>query len=564
MDAAIAGQRDAIARTRAPVEQLRRTTEALVRYFLDHRRESLVTIRDSAAADDADLPRILERRHPYRAGIEDIVERGLDMAVFAVDNSKRASLVIVEMCEAAVGRFYPDGEVFGDRVAFTYGEYAVRIAGVVPRRGRPDPRWPPEFRPLALGIVAAAVTSDSACMTVLIIGASVAGVSTAQALRKRGFQERITLLGEERHQPYDKPALSKDVLAENLPGNPPTLLTKQRADELDIDLMLGVRAEDLDLRRRRVQTDRGERLTFDRLVLATGVTPRTLPTSRELTGVYTLRTLDDALALRAEFDRGPRVVVIGAGFIGAEFASAARARGLDVSVVEAQRVPMAHLFGERVGRILAGLHPDNGVALETGVGFDRFADDGQGHVSGVVLADGRTLPADLVVVGIGARPATDWLESSGLELGDGVSCDAGLRAMGVGGSRVYAAGDIARRHHPLYGKPLRIEHWTNAGEHAEIVAADILGQQTPRAQVPYVWSDQYGRRIQIAGRPAEGRLSALRGGIANGTMTAVYADPAGTAVGALVVDDPRTFMSCRKAIASGADVGGLDLGPVAV
>lgn len=375
-----------------------------------------------------------------------------------------------------------------------------------------------------------------------------------------GFQERITLVGEERHQPYDKPALSKEVLAPDRAGEPPVLLTKQEADERGIELMLGVKAVGLDLTERRVATDEGERLPFDRLVLATGVTPRTLPGTGDLSGVHTLRTADDAWALRAELDRSPRVVVIGAGFIGAEFVAAARARGLDVCVVEAQPIPMAHLFGERVGRMLAGIHAMNGVAVEAGVGFSSFTDDGRGRVTGVVLADGRTLPADLVVVGIGARPATDWLESSGLDLANGVACDSRLRVTGVGVAAVYAAGDIAHRYHPMCGKSLRIEHWTNAGEHGEIVAADILGQQAPRAQVPYVWSDQYGRRIQIVGRPAEGRLSALRGGIEVSGMTAVYADEAGRAVGALVVDDPRTFMSCRKAVASGAQVSDLGLG----
>ncbi|MDX2675074.1 NAD(P)/FAD-dependent oxidoreductase [Streptomyces soliscabiei] len=397
-------------------------------------------------------------------------------------------------------------------------------------------------------------------MTVLIIGASVAGVRTAQALRRRGFQERITLLGEEPHQPYDKPALSKEVLAAHLPGEPPSLLTQEQADELGIDLLLGTKAVGLDPGGRRVLTDSGERLPFDRLVVATGVTPRTLPDMEALDGIHTLRTIDDALALRAELDRGPRVVVIGAGFIGAEFASAARSRGLDVCVVEAQRTPMAHLFGEQVGRMLAGIHAVNGVAVESGVGVDRFTGDGRGRVTGVVLADGRTLPADLVVVGIGARPATDWLTSCGLELADGVACDENLRAVGVGTVGVYAAGDVACRHHPLYGRPLRIEHWTNAGEHADIIAADILGLRVPRPQVPYVWSDQYGRRIQIAGRPGEGRLGALRGGVEDGEMTAVYVDEAGRAVGAVVVDDPRTFMVCRKAIASRAQAGGLGLG----
>ncbi|GAA5210856.1 NAD(P)/FAD-dependent oxidoreductase [Streptomyces thinghirensis] len=395
-------------------------------------------------------------------------------------------------------------------------------------------------------------------MNVLIIGASVAGIRTAEALRRHGFDGTVTLLGEEPHPPYDKPPLSKDVLAMDGTGEPPPLLSADETEALALDLRLGVRAVALEPRARVVTTDAGVRLGFDRLVIATGVTPRTLPGAGSLDGVYTLRTADDALALRGELDRAARVVVIGAGFIGAEFASAARTRGLDVSVVEVQDTPMAHLLGARVGGMLAGLHEAHGVAVHTGVGFERFEDDGNARVSGVVLTDGRVLPADLVVVGIGARPATEWLESSGLPVENGVVCDVNLRVPGTSG--IYAAGDVALRHHPLYGAPLRIEHWTNAGEHGETVAADILGMPVPPAQVPYVWSDQYGRRIQIVGRPATGEARVLHGGIDAPSLVAVYADRAGTAVGALVVDDPRTLMRCRRAVAAGTSLEGLDLG----
>ena len=218
---------------------------------------------------------------------------------------------------------------------------------------------------------------------------------------------------------------------------------------------------------------------------------------------------------------------------------------------------MAHLFGPRVGGMLAGLHQAHGVTLHAGTRFSRFTADNDRRVTGVVLSNGRVLPADLVVVGIGSFPATDWLTSSGLPVRDGVECDAGLRVTGAPG--VYAAGDVARRHHPIYGTPLRIEHWTNAGEHAEIVAAGIVGDPTPRAQVPYVWSDQYGRRIQVIGRPAAGELRALHGGIDEESLTAVYAGPAGAVIGAVVVDDPQALVKCRKAIRAGAAVS--DLGP---
>ena len=392
-------------------------------------------------------------------------------------------------------------------------------------------------------------------MTVLIIGASIAGVRTAQALRRRGFEGPITVVGEEEHQPYDRPPLSKEVLATPGPAGPPALLAAGEAGALGLDLRLGVRAVAVDRSQRTVTTADGERLPFSHLVIATGVKPRTLPGAADLDGVYTLRTAGDALALRSELSQVTRVVVIGAGFIGAEFAAAARARGVQVCVVEAQDTPMAHLLGARVGGMLAGLHQANGVPVHAGARFAHFTADGEGRVTGVALADGRTLPADLVVIGIGTRPATEWLVSSGLSVPDGVDCDASLRVPGLPGA--FAAGDVARRHHPHYGIPLRIEHWTNAGEHAEIVAAEIVGDRAPRTQVPYVWSDQYGRRIQIVGRPTAGKLRALRGGIDQDSLVAVYADPAGAVVGAVAVDDPRALMTCRKAIMAGTAADGL-------
>jgi NADPH-dependent 2,4-dienoyl-CoA reductase/sulfur reductase-like enzyme len=246
--------------------------------------------------------------------------------------------------------------------------------------------------------------------------------------------------------------------------------------------------------------------------------------------------------------------VVGAGFIGAEFASAARAAGCPVTIVEAQDVPMAHILGARVGGLLAELHADNGVRLLTGARFDHFEHDDA--VRGVALADGTVQPADLVVVGIGARPATDWLIDSGLPIADGVECDEHLRVIGF--PDVYAAGDVARWPHALYSTPLRIEHWTNANEHGAHVAASITGSALPRAQVPYVWSDQYGHRIQIVGRPADGDLAYCSGTAAD-RLTAVYTDPSERIVGALVVDAPRTMMKIRRGIAAGAALSDLAL-----
>ena len=347
-------------------------------------------------------------------------------------------------------------------------------------------------------------------MSILIVGASVAGIRTAQALRMQGSTEQITLLGEELHHPYDKPPLSKEMLAggqtppgaDTVPG-PVALVTEDELAALDVDLQLGVRATRLDPAARVIETEQSGTFGYDQLVIATGVVPRALPGPIPA-GVHTIRTADDALALRTALARSPDVVVIGAGFIGAEFASAARAYGCSVTVVEQQPIPMAHILGPEVGGRLAGLHRANGVALRTGVTVSHI--EGDQRVSAVVLGTGEVLPADLVVVGIGARPATDWLASSGLPITDGIDCDQNLRVIGF--PDVHAAGDVARWPHPHYGFALRVEHWTNANEHGALVAADLLGRPAPASQVPYVWSDQYGHRIQMAGLPNLGRLLA--------------------------------------------------------
>lgn len=394
----------------------------------------------------------------------------------------------------------------------------------------------------------------------MIVGASVAGIRTAQAIRRSGSSAAITLIGEELHHPYDKPPLSKQMIGTDETYGAVPLLTVEELAALDVDLRLGVRAVALDPGRRIVTTTTtdgggGGSVSYTELVIATGVTPRTLPFAVPR-GVHTIRTADDAMALREALRGGPRVVVVGAGFIGAEFASAAGDFGCAVAVVEMQKVPMSHILGSEIGDALADLHRASGVDLHTGVSVHHLESDDSGAVTGVGLDDGRVLPADLVVVGIGARAATDWLAGSGLPVEDGVDCDERLRV--VGHPHIHAAGDVARWPHPLYGVPLRIEHWTNANEHAAIVAADLLGKPVPAAQLPYVWSDQYGHRIQIAGRPGLGTLARRQGDVHTG-LVALYADAEGVAVGAVVVDDPRGFMKIRKSIVKRSPVDDIDV-----
>ncbi len=380
---------------------------------------------------------------------------------------------------------------------------------------------------------------------ILVVGASVAGVRTAQALRAAGYDGELTLLGAEPYLPYDKPPLSKELLAPDGTGDAVPLLTPEQLGALDLDLRTGTAAIALDPLRRVVTTDAGEELGYDRLVIATGVVPRTMP-GADLPGVHTLRTLADARKLRSALSTARRAVVVGAGFIGAEFTAAARSYDVAVTMLEVQPEPLSHLLGEQVGAALRRLHEGHGVEVVTGARVDGFL--GSDRVSGVV-ADGRVLEAEVVVLGIGASPAVEWLAGSGLPIDDGIACDARLRVVGF--PAIYAAGDVARWPHPAYAEPVRVEHWTNAQDHASAIAADVMGRPAPPAGLPYVWSDQYGRRIQIIGRPALGDRAVVRGDALTRDLVALYADADDRLVGAVVADDPRLLMRCRKTILNG-------------
>ena len=343
---------------------------------------------------------------------------------------------------------------------------------------------------------------------IVIVGASLAGLRAAEELRHRGFAGTVTVVGDETYEPYDRPPLSKQVLA-GAWGLDRTALTVMHPDGvagLDLDWRLGVRATGLDLAERRVLLAGGDDVGFDGLVIATGATPRELPGTETLAGVHTLRTLDDALAVRAAIDGGARrVVVVGAGFIGAEVAATCRTAGCDVTILEALPVPLGRALGDEMGAVMGDLHRDHGVDVRLGVGVAGF--EGGDRVTHVRLADDTLLDADLVVVGIGVSPNTGWLEGSGVALDDGVVCDATTRVA----PGIVAAGDVARWPSHRFGELLRVEHWDNAiamGEHAarRLLAdlagdpADDPGSTAPYDPVPWFWSDQYDRKIQLAGR----------------------------------------------------------------
>jgi NADPH-dependent 2,4-dienoyl-CoA reductase/sulfur reductase-like enzyme len=384
---------------------------------------------------------------------------------------------------------------------------------------------------------------------IVVVGASLAGLNAVEALRGAGFDGALTLVGAEQQLPYDRPPLSKQVLAGDRDADFTALRKPDRYDELAIDLRLGTTATALDPATRELTLEGGETVPYDGLIIATGASPRSLPGTPELAGIHTLRTLDDSLALREAFDAGPRVAVVGAGFIGAEVAATARGRGLDVIVLEAMPVPLERAIGAEMGMVAASLHTDNGVDLRLGVGVEGFA--GTTRVEGVRLAGGETVAADVVVVGVGVAPNTAWLDGSGIELGNGIICDATCATSLPG---VYAAGDVASWHNPQFDEQMRVEHWTNAVEQGRAAALNLLAgveEATPFSSVPYFWSDQYGTKIQFVGhaRPDD-EVHVAHGAVGDGQFVTLYGR-AGRLVAALGFNWARLVMGYRAMIAEG-------------
>jgi NADPH-dependent 2,4-dienoyl-CoA reductase/sulfur reductase-like enzyme len=389
--------------------------------------------------------------------------------------------------------------------------------------------------------------------SIVVVGGSLAGLRAAEELRRQGFDGTITVVGDEPHRPYDRPPLSKQVLAGAWGRDQIdlTVMADGGVDALDLDWRLGTRAVSLDVAERTLTLAGAEtgRMSFDGLVIATGATPRTLPGHGDLAGIHTLRTLDDCLTVRSVLDAEPRrVVVVGAGFIGAEVAATCRTRGLDVTLIEALPVPLERAVGADVGALTADIHRDHGVDVRLGVGVARI--DGAERVEQVQLADGTVLEADLVVVGVGVAPNTGWLEGSGLALDNGVVCDAAcLAAPGI-----VAAGDVARWPSPRFGAALRVEHWDNAvtmGEHAArtLLAGDSAGPYDP---VPWFWSDQYDRKIQLAGwASGADEMQVVDGSFAERRFAAIYRKGERIA-GVLAMNRPRQVAIYRKLIEANA------------
>lgn len=385
----------------------------------------------------------------------------------------------------------------------------------------------------------------------VVVGASLAANRLLRVLRRKGYDGELVLVGAETHLPYDRPPLSKQFLA----GTTDEAGIALGPDDLydDVELRLGVPATRLWPAERRVELADGSSVVGDHVLVATGATPRRLPGQPDADGLFVLRTLDDAQALRRTFEAGPRVVVVGAGFIGSEVASTARARGLDVTVLEADVAPVVRGVGPVVGAALARLHRDAGVDLRVSSGVAGICTE-RGRVTGVALADGSYVEADVVVVGVGVVPVTDWLDGAGLTVDNGVVTDDRCRAIG-GGGHVWAVGDVARWPSTRYDRLLRVEHWTNATDHAMTVGTNLLGGDQAHDPVPYVWSDQFGHKIQVLGHvTTDDRVEVVDGTLdADGWVVAWFRD--GRLSGIVALDRPRVVVRARSLVQQGADLG---------
>jgi len=392
---------------------------------------------------------------------------------------------------------------------------------------------------------------------VVVVGASLAGLRACESLREEGFDGTITLVGSEHEIPYDRPPLSKKVLAGEWEVERIRLRKADDFESLALALRLGVRATALDTHARTLSLDDGTTVVYDGLILATGASPRRLPDQPLLAGVVELRTLADSVDLRDRIAGGTaRVTVIGAGFIGLEVAATARALGCAVTVLEGAPSPLIRGLGVEMGAAVAGVHARNGVHLRCGVQVAGLEGEG-GQVTGVRLGDGSLVASDVVVVGIGVAPNTQWLVGSGLTIGDGIVCDATLSA-GVPG--VYAAGDCARWPNAAFAgfddQEMRVEHWTNAAEQGAAAARNLLlvaggGEAEPFTSVPFFWSDQFDSRIQFVGRAHGDDEVHVFAGSTDGAFAALYGYQ-GRLRGVLGVSMPRMVMPFRALLAANA------------
>ncbi|MCX4588245.1 FAD-dependent oxidoreductase [Streptomyces sp. NBC_01549] len=379
---------------------------------------------------------------------------------------------------------------------------------------------------------------------IVIVGASLAGISAAQSLRTHGYTGKVTVIGDEIHQPYDRPPLSKDFLLGTMEEADLSLIPSTEEGE-DIEWRLGTPAVGLDADDRpKIHLGDGRAVVADVAILATGARARALPVRSDLRGVFTLRGLSDAVALRHALAMAKKVVVVGAGFIGAEVASSAVRLGLEVTVVEATRSPLANVLGTELGALCAAQHHRNGVRLMAGVTVEELI--GDDCVEGVIMSDDTFLPADVVVVGVGATPNVEWAVGSGLSVDNGFLTDASFR---TNRDNVYAVGDCARVYDEISGAHVRHEHWSSAAGQGNAVARVVLGLPPLRRPAPYFWSHQYGHMLQYAGRHHDAdHFEIVEGDPAAGKFVACFSDTAGKLKAVFAMDSSKVFAGYRRTL----------------
>jgi len=389
--------------------------------------------------------------------------------------------------------------------------------------------------------------------TIVIVGASLAGVRAAETLRTNGFAGALTIIGAETHMPYDRPPLSKNYLAGDWDADRIALRKADDLSALNINWMLGTSATSLHTDSSVVTLADGSQVSYDGLIISTGGLVRRLPNQPDIAGVHVLRTLDDASALRDELAQGARVVVIGAGFIGLEVAATATKRGARVTVLEGLEAPLIRALGAETGTAIGAVHARNGVDIRCGVQVASI--NGDQHVSGVTLTNGDTIEAEVVVVGIGVAPATQWCSDSGLTISDGIMCDANLNA---GPANVFVAGDVLRWPNGMFKDiepTMRVEHWTNAAEQGAMAAKNLLATlrkepSEPYSAVPFFWSDQFDARIQFLGRAFESStVDVVAGDVTAGRWCAMFSTN-DRLTGVLGVSMPKLVMPSRAMLST--------------
>jgi 3-phenylpropionate/trans-cinnamate dioxygenase ferredoxin reductase subunit len=382
---------------------------------------------------------------------------------------------------------------------------------------------------------------------IVIAGGGLAAAKTSEQLRRAGFDGPIRIVSAEVHLPYDRPPLSKQVLRSEM--DDVTLKPREFYDEKDITLLLGSAVRELDVAAQSVTLENGTVLEYDELVIATGLVPKRIPSFPDLAGIHVLRSFDESMKLREEAGSARRAVVVGAGFIGCEVAASLRGLGVDVVMVEPQPEPLASVLGEQIGALVSRLHRAEGVDVRTDTGVSEVR--GGDHVEKVVLSDGTEVDADLVVVGIGSRPATEWLEGSGVEVDNGVVCDHVGR---TSAPHVWALGDVASWRDAT-GHQARVEHWSNVGEQARVLVPALLGtdEASNVVVVPYFWSDQYDVKIQCLGEPEATDVIHLVSD--DGRKFLAFYEREGVVAGVVGGGMPSQVMKTRAKIAAGAPIG---------